>query len=563
MPIFKLCIFTFLKLTQKTKHNTFMKKLPLLILITIGFQETIAQEFTRRDSLQGGLSKERTSFDVKRYDLNITINPEQKSIKGFNEISFDILTATKTIQLDLFENMKVDSIVYNSKNLNYRRDNDAIFVDFPEKLVQKSNHKIKFYYSGNPKVARNAPWDGGFVFSKDKAGKDFIAVAVQGTGASLWYPVKDSQSDEPDYGATIKVAVPNGVMNVSNGRFMGSKDLKNGYTRWDWEVKNPINTYSITVNIADYAHIQDKMPNLDLDYYVLKENEAKAREHFMEVKPMMECYQSKFGRYPFWEDGYKLIETPYLGMEHQSAVAYGNKYKKGYMGYDLSGTGVGMFFDYITIHETAHEWFGNSITSTDIADMWIHEGFTTYSESVFVECIKGYDAAMKYINGQGKNVKNDKPIIGQYGVNNEGSGDMYYKGALLLNTLRHVVNDDEKWWKILYDYSETFKKKIITSDTVIDYFNKASGLNLSPIFRQYLYTNQVPQLVYKIKGDNLYYYWANVNDNFDMPIAIQINDEKIRINPTTENQKIKIKNLKNKKIKIYDNHFFVSVKKIE
>ncbi len=536
-----------------------MKNSFLVILTLLGIQQMNAQ-FTRRDSLQGGLRAERTAYDVKRYDLNITINPEQRSIKGFNEISFEILAPIQKIQLDLFENMKADSIIWNSKKLKFTRDNDAVFIDFPEKLLSKSNHKLKFYYSGNPLIAKNAPWDGGFVFKKDSNGKDFIGVAVQGTGASLWYPVKDSQSDEPDNGASIKVAVPNGLMNVSNGRFLGSQDLKNGYTRWDWEVKNPINNYTITVNIADYVHIQDKMPDLDLDYYVLRENEAKAREHFMEVKPMMECFQSKFGRYPFWEDGYKLVETPYLGMEHQSAVAYGNKYKKGYMGMDLSGTGVGMFFDFITIHETGHEWFGNSITSTDIADMWIHEGFTTYSETVFIECIKGYNDAMKYVNGQARNVRNDKPIIGQYGVNNEGSGDMYYKGSLLLNTLRHVIGDDEKWWKILYNYSETFKKKIITSDTVIDYFNKASGMDLSTIFHQYLYTNQVPVFLYKIKGDYLYYSWNNTTDDFNMPLDIGFEDTKIRLQPTIKEQKIKLKKLSKKSFQIYDNQFFIKIK---
>jgi aminopeptidase N len=536
-----------------------MKNRFLVILILLGIQQMNAQ-FTRRDSLQGGLRAERTAYDVKRYDLNITINPEQRSIKGLNEITFDVVSPTQKIQIDLFENMKVDSIIWNTKKLNYKRDNDAVFIDFPEKLASKSNHKLKFYYSGNPLIAKNAPWDGGFVFKKDSNGKDFIGVAVQGTGASLWYPVKDSQSDEPDNGSSIKVAVPNGLMNVSNGRFLGTQDLKNGYTRWDWEVKNPINNYTITVNIADYVHIQDKMPDLDLDYYVLRENEAKAREHFMEVKPMMDCFQSKFGRYPFWEDGYKLVETPYLGMEHQSAVAYGNKYKKGYMGMDLSGTGVGMFFDFITIHETGHEWFGNSITSTDIADMWIHEGFTTYSETVFIECIKGYNDAMKYVNGQARNVRNDKPIIGQYGVNNEGSGDMYYKGSLLLNTLRHVIGDDEKWWKILYNYSETFKKKIITSETVIDYFNKASGMDLSTIFHQYLYTNQVPIFLYKIKGDYLYYSWNNTTDDFNMPLDIGFEDTKIRLQPTIKEQKIKLKKLSKKSFQIYDNQFFIKIK---
>ena len=536
-----------------------MKNSFLVLITLIGFQQINAQ-FTRRDSLQGGLRFERTCFDVLRYDLDIMIDPEKRLIFGYNDITFKVVKPTKKIQLDLFDNMKIEGITSKEfGKLEYDRDENAVFIHFNSLLVQDVTYTIRFMYSGNPIIAKNAPWDGGFVFSKDKAGKDFIAVAVQGTGASLWYPVKDSQTDEPDNGASIKVAVPNGLINVSNGRFLGSQDLKNGYTRWDWEVKNPINNYTITVNIADYVHIQDKMPDLDLDYYVLRENEAKAREHFAEVKPMMECFQSKFGRYPFWEDGYKLVETPYLGMEHQSAVAYGNKYKKGYMGFDLSGTGVGMFFDYITIHETGHEWFGNSITSTDIADMWIHEGFTTYSETVFIECIKGYDNAMKYINGQAKNVRNDKPIIGQYGVNNEGSGDMYYKGSLLLNTIRHIIADDEKWWKMLYDYSETFKKKIITSDTVIDYFNKASGIDLKPIFRQYLYTNQLPIFIYKVKGDYLYYSWDNVSKDFNMPIDIGFEDKKIRLNPTLKEQKIKLKKLNKKSFQIYDNQFFVKI----
>ena len=537
-----------------------MKNSFLVILTFLGIQQINAQ-FTRRDSLQGGLRIERTSYDVKRYDLNITINPEQKSIKGFNEISFEVVTPTQKIQVDLFDNMKVDSIVWNTKKLKYNRDNDAVFIDFPEKLASKSNHKLRFYYSGNPRIAKNAPWDGGFVFTKDKKQNPWIGVAVQGTGASLWYPCKDSQTDEPDLGATVKIAVPKGLMNVSNGRFLGSKDLGDGYTRWDWEVKNPINNYDITLNIADYVHIHDNHEGLDLDYYVFRYNEETARKHFdNDVKPMMNCFQSKFGKYPFFEDGYKLVETPYLGMEHQSAVAYGNKYKKGYLGMDLSGTGAGMFFDYITIHETGHEWFGNSITSTDIADMWIHEGFTTYSETVFIECIKGYDDAMKYINGQARNVRNDRPIIGQYGVNNEGSGDMYYKGSLLLNTLRHVIADDEKWWKMILDYSETFKKKIITSDTVIDYFNKASGKDLTPIFRQYLYTNQVPSFMYKIKGDYLYYSWDNANEDFNMPIDIEFDGEKIRLQPTVKEQKIKLKKLDKKNFKVFSNQFFVKIK---
>lgn len=535
-----------------------MKKLLIIGLLTLVTQNLTAQNFTRRDSLQGGLRFERNCFDVQRYDLNIKINPEERSIVGYNDISFKVVAPTKKIQLDLFDNMKVDSIVWNNQKLQYKRDFDAVFISFPKELAKNTNEKVRFYYSGNPKIAKNAPWDGGFIFKKDSNGKDFIAVAVQGTGASLWYPVKDSQTDEPDNGASVKVAVPNGLMNVSNGRFIKREAINNDYTRWDWEVKNPINNYTITVNIADYIHIHDEMGNLDLDYYVLRENKDKAIAHFdADVKPMMECFQAKFGQYPFWEDGYKLVETPYLGMEHQSAVAYGNKYRKGYLGMDLSGTGEGMNFDFIIIHETGHEWFGNSVTSKDIADMWIHEGFTTYSETVFIECEKGYEAAMKYINGQAKNVQNDKPIIGQFGVNNEGSGDMYYKGALLLNTLRHVVNNDNKWWDILLKYSNTFKKKIIDTQTVIDFFNKETGRNLTPIFNQYLKYTTIPKLEIKGYKKRFQYRWVTEEPNFEMPVDIMIGDKKVRLNSTNEWQKAGELITNYNDIKVLTNQFFI------
>lgn len=524
-----------------------MKKLVLALIALGNFtvvsaQLTVAKEtFTRRDTLQGGLRPERTNIDVQRYDLNIKINPDERSIVGYNDIAFKVVNNTIKIQIDLFENMQVDSIVYNTKKLQYKREHLATFIQFPEMLNKGSEQKIRFYYSGKPTVAKRAPWDGGFVFSKDASGKPWIGVACQGFGASSWFPVKDSQSDEPDLGASIKVAVPNGLMNVSNGRFLGSEDLKNGYTRWDWEVKNPINTYDITVNIADYAHIQDKHKGLDLDYYVLRANEAKARKHFEEVKPMMDCFQSKFGKYPFSEDGYKLVETPYLGMEHQSAVAYGNYYMKGYLGNDLSGTGVGLLFDYITIHETGHEWFGNSITSQDIADMWIHEGFTQYSEIVFIECQFGYEKAMIYAAGLENNVSGDRPIIGHYGVNKEGSGDMYPKGALMLNTIRHILDDDSKWWKLILKYSETFKKQIVTHQQVVDFFNKESGINLTPVFNQYLRYTTIPKLEIRQNGSNFELRWKTEEPKFEMPIELIVKGKKIRVNGTNEWTKIEAK----------------------
>lgn len=536
-----------------------MKKSTLLLLLltfSIGFSQ---ENFTKKDSLRGGLSNERTCYDVLQYDLNIMVKPNEKLIDGFNEITFKVVKNTNKIQLDLFANMRIDSIVFGHQKLNYKREFNAIFVEFSSTLNQNTTQKLKFFYSGNPIIAKNAPWDGGFVFKKDSNKKDFIGVAVQGTGASLWFPCKDSQSDEPDLGATIKVAVPNGLMNVSNGRFLGTEDLKNGYTRWDWEVKNPINNYDITLNIGDFVHFGENYKGLDLDFYVLRENEAKAKIQFEEVKPMMDCFQAKFGEYPFKNDGFKLVETSYLGMEHQSAVAYGNKYTKGYLNSDLSGTGIGMLFDFIIIHESGHEWFGNSITSEDIADMWIHEGFTCYSESVFLECQFGYEKAQTYINGLKKNIDNDKPIIGQYGVNNEGSGDMYYKGALMLNTIRSVVNDDKKWWKLILDYSLHFRHSIIDTKMVIAFFNKEIGTDLSPIFNQYLQHKNIPVLEFQKKRNKMQFRWKTDVTNFNMPIDILYHNAILRLNPKNEWQLFpkKINNVN--EIEVLTDKFLVDV----
>lgn len=531
-----------------------------IILLLLFINNLSAQNFTRKDSLQGGFSFERMCFDIQKYDLDITINPEKKFISGSNTISFKMLQESNKIQLDLFENMQVDSIVFETKKLDYKREFGAVFINFPSILkVSNEISKLKFYYSGNPKIAKSAPWDGGFVFSNDANDKPWICVAVQGTGASLWYPVKDSQSDEPDLGASIKVAVPNGLMNVSNGRFQGSLDLKNGYTRWDWEVKNPINTYSITINIGDYVHLHENINELDLDYYVLRGNEERAKIHFAEVKPMMDCFESKFGAYPFKEDGYKLVESNYLGMEHQSAVAYGNKYLKGYLGKDRSGTGIGLKFDFIIIHESAHEWFGNSITSKDIADMWIHEAFTTYAESVYVECQFGKERAIEYINGQKKLVANDASILGQYGVNNEGSSDMYYKGTQLLNTLRSAVDDDQKWWDLMKKFALTFSHKITDSNQVIEFFSTETGLNLKPFFEQYLEKTAIPTLEIKQCAKKIKFRYVDAVHNFDLPMHLLIDGKKINLSPTANWQSIDIKS--NSKITFLERLFYINFKK--
>ncbi|TVZ28005.1 peptidase M1-like protein [Gillisia sp. Hel_I_86] len=488
------------------------------------------KQYTEADSLRGSLRPER-AYDVLKYHLQVQIDPEERFISGFNTITFKAEEDLPVMQIDLFENMQIDSILHGNHQLAYTRKFNAVFVEFEEALGSEATDSIQVFYSGNPIVAKNAPWDGGFVFKKDEEGNPWIGVAVQGTGASLWYPNKDHQSDEPEE-TLIEIAVPNGLTNVSNGRFIGKTDLQNGYTRWSYKVNNPINNYDIVFNIANYVHFQDTYQDLDLDFYVLPYNLEKAKKQFAEVKPMMECFYEKFGEYPFKEDGFKLVETPYLGMEHQSAVAYGNYYKMGYLGRDLSGTGIGLRWDFIIIHESGHEWFGNSITANDIADMWIHEGFTTYSEAVYIECRWGKEDALKYLEGLRKNIGNQSPIIGDYGVNSEGSRDMYPKGANLLNTIRSIYDNDELWWKTLKDYTSTYKHQTIDTKTVEDFFNVPIATELQPVFDQYLRYANIPVLEFKKTGKRIHYRWNTDVSNFRMPVDIFIHEKEIRIAPS-------------------------------
>lgn len=522
----------------------FLKKLILLLFISCTglVQAQLLQdkkEYTKADTLRGSLRPERTNYDVLKYNLSVKVEPDKKYISGHNTISFKVLKSLPVMQLDLFANMDVDSIVFRGKQLNYKREYNAVFITFEKALKANTTDSLSFYYSGHPIVAKNPPWDGGFIFTKDENGKDWVSVAVQGTGASLWYPNKDNMSDEPEE-AEIHVAAPNGLMDVSNGRLSGQKDLGNGFTEWSWQVVNPINNYDIILNIGDYVHFSDKFRDLDLEYYVLPYNLEKAKKQFAEVKPMMKCYYKHFGEYPFKEDSYKLVDAPYLGMEHQSAVGYGNGYKMGYAGRDLSQTGVGMDWDFIIIHESAHEWFGNSITAADIADMWIHEAFTSYAESVYIECRWGKEKALTYLKGLRKTmVSEDRSIIGDYGVNKEGSGDMYYKGANMLNTLRSVINDDTKWWALLKNFSESFKYKITNSEEVIQFFEEHTEQNVTPIFKEYLYFTELPTLQFKKEKRHIYYRWKASAANFKMPVDVQLKNRSKRLRPTQEWQKLK------------------------
>ena len=510
-----------------------MKKINFWVIIIL-FLNTLStsaqllknkEAFSKADSLRGSLTSPlRTCYDINYYHLDLKINPSERFISGSNEFRFTATKDFKKLQFDLFANLDIEKVVYQNQEIPFEREFNAVFVTFPKEIAKGKQDVFTVYYSGKPTVAVRAPWDGGFVFAKHDDDKDWIATACQGVGASIWWPNKDQQADEVD-SALISISVPNEIMNVSNGRLVGTTDLKNGYTKYDWKVVNPINNYGIAVNAANYFHFSDNYIGLNgdltLDYYVLPENEAKARKQFVDVKRMLTAFEHWFGPYPFYKDGFKLVETPHLGMEHQSAVAYGNKYLNGYLGRDRSGTGWGTKWDFIIVHEAGHEWFGNNITAKDIADMWIHESFTDYSESLFVEYFYGKPAGAEYVIGLRKNIQNDSPVIGPYGVNKEGSSDMYDKGANLLHTVRNIINDDVKWREILMGLNSTFGKKTTTTKEIVDYINKQSGKNLTKVFDQYLKFKNIPVLEFKQNGKKVLYRWLSDVEDFDMPIQLE------------------------------------------
>lgn len=557
-----------LDLTMKKFYSTvLLTAISTICLAQLNFSKP--SQFTRKDSLRGTLSSIRACFDVKFYDLALRVDIAKKYITGSNEISFEMKAPSSKIQIDLFANMKVNSVTWKNKVLIFSREENAIFIEFPTSLPKGSYEKIKIDFEGNPIVAKRAPWDGGFVFSKDQNDKDFVGVACQGTGASLWWPNKDHQSDEPD-SMIITIACRSDLQQVSNGRLRSKKILGDGFTEHKWFVSNPINNYNVTVNIGDYVHWSDTFISkingraLSLDYYVLRANEEKARKQFSQVKPMLTIFEKRFGPYAFYEDGYKLVETPYLGMEHQSCIAYGNAYKNGYRGFDLSGSGEGMKFDYIIIHETAHEWWGNSLTSYDIADMWIHEGFGQYSEVVYLEEMYGKASATLYLNGIKKGIENKEPIVGPMGLNTEGSGDMYPKGALFLNTLRNTINNDELWWSIILELQKKYHKKNVSTEEVMVLMNQMSGLDLSPLFKQYLYYPALPKLIVDMKPQGkdllLTYYWESDASNFKLPIQIETKNGTKRLEGTNTSQQILLKKTKKEGVKVNQDLFYFSMK---
>ena len=545
----------------------------LILFLSLFSVKSICQEFSLSDSLRGSLSSYRSCYDVYYYDLNVTIDDKNNElINSYNDFYITSLEDFDNIQIDLFSNLEINSIVFNETKLNFKRKFNAVFIDFSEIIKKGENVKFRVNYDGKPREAVNPPWDGGFSWDYDKNKNPWIGVSCQGLGASSWWPCKDHQSDEPD-SMRITCTVRSPLKVVSNGKLISNKrgydlKLKSKVNTSSWFVSYPINNYNVTLCAADYAHFSDyylsNSDTLFLDYYVLTYNETIAKEHFKQVKPMLECFEEYFGQYPFINDGFSLVETPYLGMEHQSAIAYGNNYLPGYNG--NKNFIAGLDFDYIIVHETGHEWWGNSITTNDIADMWIHEGFCTYSEVIYVECMYGYETMLEYVNNQKRFVRNDKPIVGPYNVNKKGSNDMYQKGSLMLHTLRNLINDDELWFSILRGISIDFKYKVLDGKDIIEYINRKVDFNLSLFFNQYLFNSKIPIFEYKIQKEGreyvLLYRWNAIKD-FDMKLLINDGEKNIWISPNSEWKEYTIGNVDIKNFSIRDDLFYVDTKKVD
>ncbi|WP_099365315.1 M1 family metallopeptidase [Sphingobacterium sp. 1.A.4] len=521
--------------------------------------------YTKADSLRGELTPLRTCYDIQYYHLDIKVDIDNKFISGSNEFQFKVVDRFNKLQFDLFDNLSVDKVVYKGKELPFTREYNAVFVTFPNYLEKGTEDSFTVFYSGNPIQATRAPWDGGFDWKKDSKGKPWVATAVQGLGASVWWPNKDHQSDEVN-GMMISVAVPNGVMNVSNGRLVKTEKLKGNYTKYHWKVDNPINNYNVALNIGDYAHFKEvytgEKGKLDLDYYVLKENADKIDFLKKNAKETLKAFEHWFGPYPFYEDGYKLVETAHLGMEHQSAIAYGNKYKNGYLGGDGSGTGWGLKWDFIVVHESGHEWFGNNITAKDLADMWIHESFTNYSEALFIDYYYGKEASQAYVNGNRRGITNQTPIQGPYHVNKEGSGDMYNKGGVLHNMIRTMIDDDEKWRAILRGMNKTFYHQTVDYNDILKYMTEHSGIDLSKVFEQYVQRKSIPTLEIRnaSRPGSFIIRWNSEVDNFHMPVHIFDKDgKKVLIKPTTKWSTHRFEGLTTETIKADTFNYYIGV----
>lgn len=541
-------------------------------LFTAGIKSASAQlmkekeEFSRADSLRGHLTPLRTCYDIQYYHLDVKVDIDRKFISGTNLFRFKATQDFKQLQFDLFANLKVNKVIYRGKELPFTREYNAVFIDFPETITKGKEDEFIVSYEGHPTEAARAPWDGGFDWKKDSNGKPWIATACQGMGASVWWPNKDHQYDEVD-SMLISIAVPNGLMNVSNGKLIQIEKMKDGFTKYHWKVVNPINNYNVALNIGDYIHFKEKYKGekgpLDIDYYILRENNQSQKKQHLQTnaKQTLEAFEHWFGPYPFYEDGYKLVETSHTGMEHQSAVAYGNQYQNGYRGRDASGTGWGKKWDFIVVHESGHEWFGNNITSKDLADMWIHESFTNYSEALFIDYFYGKEASQAYVHGNRSGIQNDKPMQGPFHVNKEGSGDMYPKGGVMLNMIRTMIDDDEKWRSILRGLNAKYFHQQVDYQDIAQYIIEKSGIDLSKFFEQYVQHISIPILEIRkdISGKILGRWISEVKD-FHMPIHIGTNENPKQLVMLDQHFKeIKIPNLTKENITIDTFNYYIGV----
>ena len=523
-----------------------MKFLNVLLFMLISFGVAAqSTEYTRQDSLRGAITPEREWWDLTYYHLSMAVDPDQKFIKGTNLVKYDVLKSHQTMQIDLQPPMRITRVSVAGIEQDFVRDGNAYFIRLSEKQKVGTSNEVFVEYEGKPVVSENPPWSGGLTWKKDSNGIDFIATSCQGDGASLWWPNKDHMYDEVE-GMLISVTVPEHLIDVSNGRLKSVVQNDDKTKTYNWEVLNPINNYGVNINIGDYVNFSEvydgEKGKLDMDYYVLRENLEKAKVQFKQVGPMMEAFEHWFGPYPFYEDSYKLVEVPYLGMEHQSSVTYGNKYANGYLGRDGSGTGWGDKFDFIIIHESGHEWFANNITYKDMADMWIHESFTAYSESIYTDYLYGKEAGADYVIGTRKNIRNEAPIIGDYDVNKSGSGDMYSKGANMLHTIRTIINDDELWRSILRGLNKEFYHSTVSTKQIEYYISDKSHINFSKVFDQYLRNSDLPSFQYSIEGERLSYRWTKVVPGFDMPVYVKIDGAPIKLAPTTSKKVIALTN---------------------
>ncbi len=517
-----------------------------LFVCTTGMAQPLSSKtvFSRADTLRGSITPERAWWDVQHYDITVTPDYNTKTIKGEVTIQFTANGGKqKPMQIDLQAPMEIDRVIHGTVNSagagkvvsNIKHKENVWWLDFGDYDFPVNAKPVYQYvtisFHGKPREAIRPPWDGGWIWKKDARGNPWMSVACQGLGASVWYPCKDHQSDEPNLGATLNIIVPDSLVAVGNGRLKYKTATGDGTTKYSWAVKAPINNYCIIPYIGKYVNFSETYAGekgpLTMNYWVLDYNLEKAKKHFTDAPRMMKAFEHWFGPYPFYEDGFQLVDAPHLGMEHQSATAYGNGYKMGYLGSDLSGTGWGLKWDFIIVHESGHEWFANNITTEDIADMWVHEGFTNYSETLFTDYFYGKEAGNDYVIGTRQNIENDIPIIGPYGVNREGSGDMYYKGGNMIHMIRQVVNNDEKFRQLLRGLNQVFYHRVVTGKQVEEYMSKQSGINLSRIFDQYLRSTQIPKLVYRINKGELSYQWLNCVPGFDMPLKIWVSDSTV------------------------------------